>query len=181
MERNFLLTIEYDGSGFSGWQRQPQARTVQGELEEVLTKVCGGKVTLNGTSRTDAGVHALGQRASFSGEYGIPTEKIALAANNILAGGNRIASSLGDIRILSVEEKPADFHARFDSKGKKYRYIISNDHEPDIFRRKYCYHVGRPLDINAMRAAAEHIVGIHDFACFQSSGGQERQTTVRNV
>ena len=166
MERNFLLTIEYDGSGFSGWQRQPQARTVQGELEEVLTKVCGGKVTLNGTSRTDAGVHALGQRASFSGEYGIPTEKIALAANNILAGGNRIASSLGDIRILSVEEKPADFHARFDSKGKKYRYIISNDHEPDIFRRKYCYHVGRPLDINAMRAAAEHIVGIHDFACF---------------
>lgn len=102
MERNFLLTIEYDGSGFSGWQRQPQARTVQGELEEVLTKVCGGKVTLNGTSRTDAGVHALGQRASFSGEYGIPTEKIALAANNILAGGNRIASSLGDIRILSV-------------------------------------------------------------------------------
>ena len=181
MERNFLLTIEYDGSGFSGWQRQPQARTVQGELEEVLTKVCGGKVTLNGTSRTYAGVHALGQRASFSGEYGIPTEKIALAANNILAGGNRIASSLGDIRILSVEEKPADFHARFDSKGKKYRYIISNDHEPDIFRRKYCYHVGRPLDINAMRAAAEHIVGIHDFACFQSSGGQERQTTVRNV
>ena len=91
-ERNILLTIEYDGSEFCGWQRQPKVRTVQGELEQVLTKVCGAEVKLNGTSRTDSGVHALGQRASFCGRYGIPTDKIVTAANNILAGGKRMAS-----------------------------------------------------------------------------------------
>ena len=116
-----MLTIEYDGSNFSGWQRQPNARTVQGEMEKVLTKVCGAKVELNGTSRTDAGVHALGQRASFKGEYGIPTDKIMNASNNHLCGGKRLGSLIGDIRIKNLEEKPLDFHARFDSKGKKYR------------------------------------------------------------
>ena len=105
MERNFLLTIEYDGSNFSGWQRQPSARTVQGELEKVLSKVCGGKVELNGTSRTDAGVHALGQRASFKGEYGIPTDRIMAAANDCLFGGRRLGGALGDVRITAVEEK----------------------------------------------------------------------------
>ena len=82
MERNFLLKIEYDGSGFSGWQRQPEARTVQGELEAALSQVMGKPVQIHGTSRTDAGVHALGQQASFSGEFGIPTERIAQAVNN---------------------------------------------------------------------------------------------------
>lgn len=181
MERNLLLTIEYDGSEFSGWQRQPERRTVQGELERVLSKVCGTEVKLNGTSRTDAGVHALGQRASFKLESGIPTDKIKLAANNILAGGKNLASQVGDARILSVEEMPAEFHARFDSKGKMYRYVIYNGKEQNIFRRKYCYQVVNPLDIEQMKKAAEHIVGTHDFACFQSAGGQERETTVRTV
>ena len=129
MERNLLLTIEYDGSEFSGWQRQPARRTVQGELEKVLSKVCGVPVMINGTSRTDAGVHALGQRASFKLNSGIPTDKIKLAANNILAGGKNLASQVGDVRILDVQEMPEDFHARFDSKGKKYRYVISNSPE----------------------------------------------------
>ena len=80
-ERNILLTIEYDGSGFFGWQKQPSVRTVQGELERVLSAVCGSEVKLNGTSRTDAGVHALGQRASFKGEYGIPADRLMLASN----------------------------------------------------------------------------------------------------
>ena len=80
MERNILLTIEYDGSGFSGWQRQPGRRTVQGELERVLSRLCACDILINGTSRTDAGVHALGQRASFKGEFGIPTERIMRAA-----------------------------------------------------------------------------------------------------
>ena len=86
MERNFLLTIEYDGSGFSGWQRQPDVRTAQGELESVLSHVMGKPIQVNGTSRTDAGVHALGQQASFSGEFGIPTDRIQTAVNNLLAG-----------------------------------------------------------------------------------------------
>ena len=181
MERNLLLTIEYDGSEFSGWQRQPERRTVQGELERVLSKVCGVPVQINGTSRTDAGVHGLGQRASFKLKSGIPTDKIKLAANNILAGGKNLAASVGDVRILNVEEMPSEFHARFDAKGKKYRYVIFNGDDQNIFRRKYCYQVQKPLDVEAMQKAAEHIVGTHDFACFQSAGGQERETTVRTV
>ena len=95
MERNILLTIEYDGSGFSGWQRQPGRRTVQGELERVLSRLCACDILINGTSRTDAGVHALGQRASFKGEFGIPTERIMRAANNLLAGGRKFAVGCG--------------------------------------------------------------------------------------
>ena len=180
-EKNILLTIEYDGSEFFGWQRQPDVRTVQGELERVLTKVCGAEVKLNGTSRTDAGVHALGQRASFCGRYGIPTDRLLIAANNILAGGKRLASVTGDVRIISAREMPLDFHARFDSKGKKYRYVISNSPNIDIFRRKYCYQVTSPLNTEEMKRAAGFIKGTHDFAAFQSAGGQERETTVRTV
>ena len=181
MKRNLLLTIEYDGSEFSGWQRQPERRTVQGELERVLTKVCGVPVQINGTSRTDAGVHALGQRASFKLNSGIPTDKVKLAANNILAGGKNLASQVGDVRIIDIEEKDDAFHARFDSKGKMYRYVIYNGDDQNIFRRKYCYQVATPLDVDAMAEASKHIVGTHDFACFQSAGGQERETTVRTV
>lgn len=181
MERNILLTIEYDGSGFSGWQRQPHARTVQGELEQVLSRVCRCEISLNGTSRTDAGVHALGQRASFRGDFGIPTDKIMLAANNLLAGGQNSQIGVGDVRITEVCEMPPDFHARFDSKGKTYRYVIRNSEEPDIFQRSYCYQVKKALNLEAMRAAAEHIVGTHDFKCFQAAGGNERLTTVRTV
>ena len=181
MERNILLTIEYDGSGFSGWQRQPQARTVQGRLEEVLSRVCATEIKVNGTSRTDAGVHALGQRASFRGEFGIPTDRIMLAANNLLAGGRQALKGVGDVRITALEEVPPDFHARFNACGKKYRYLIRNLPEPDIFRRNYCYQVPQPLDLTAMREAAAYIVGTHDFKCFQAAGGEEKETTVRTI
>ena len=184
MLRNILLTIEYDGSGFSGWQRQPEKRTVQGELEKALSRACGCEVKINGTSRTDAGVHALGQRASFICDSGIPTEKLAFVTNNLLSGGqNKLAtgSGVGDIRILKAEEKPMDFHARFDCKNKTYRYVIRNTAEPNIFLRNYCYHVAKPLDIEKMREAAGYILGKHDFACFQSAGSNERLTTVRTI
>ena len=181
MERNIFMTIEYDGSDFCGWQRQPNVRTVQGHLEEVLSHVCGKEIKLNGTSRTDAGVHALGQCASFRGEFGIPTDRIMLAANNILAGGRQPLKGIGDVRITSLREMPPDFHARFSSRGKKYRYLIRNLPEPDIFRRNYCYQVPQPLDIESMREAAAYIVGTHDFKCFQAAGGEEKETTVRTI
>ena len=184
MERNFLLTIEYDGSGFSGWQRQPDVRTAQGELEAVLSHVMGKPIQVNGTSRTDAGVHALGQQASFHGEFGIPTDRIQTAVNNLLAGkggGYGKLGRVGDMRIVKVEEKPAEFHARFDSLGKRYRYIIGNGPDVDIFRRNYAYQITDPLDEAAMQEAALHIMGTHDFACFQASGGNERETTVRTI
>jgi tRNA pseudouridine38-40 synthase len=181
MERNFLLKIEYDGSEFSGWQRQPNVRTVQGELENALSRVCGVPITIHGTSRTDAGVHAFGQQASFKGEFGIPTERIQLAVNNILTGGKNMASVVGDVRVVELCQKDLDFHARFNACGKKYRYIINNSPDVDIFRRKYCYQIVRPLDIEGMKKAAKYIVGTHDFACFQSAGGQVCETTVRTV
>ena len=181
MERNVLLTIEYDGSGFHGWQRQPEVRTVQGELERVLTRVCGVPIDINGTSRTDAGVHALGQRASFKGDFGIPTDRLMLAANNLLAGGMNSQRGVGDVRIIASEEVPDDFHARFSSRGKMYRYIIRNCPDVDIFQRNYCYQVRQPLDIEAMMDAASYIEGTHDFKCFQAAGGQEKETTVRTI
>ena len=181
MERNVLLTIEYDGSGFHGWQRQPEVRTVQGELERVLTHVCGVPVAINGTSRTDAGVHALGQRASFKGDYGIPADRLVLAANNLLAGGMNSQRGVGDVRIISAEEVSDDFHARFSSRGKMYRYIIRNCTDVDIFQRNYCYQVRQTLDLEAMIEAAAYIEGTHDFKCFQAAGGQEKETTVRTI
>ena len=180
-ERNILLTIEYDGTSFYGWQRQPEARTVQGELEKALSKVCGTEIKINGTSRTDAGVHALGQQASFRGTFGIPTERLQTAVNNMLSGGKQSREKCSDVKITEVREMPLEFHARFDSKGKKYRYLIRNAEEPDIFKRNNCYQVKEPLDIEAMQKAAEYIVGTHDFACFQSAGGNVRETTVRTV
>ncbi|MDO4860289.1 MAG: tRNA pseudouridine(38-40) synthase TruA [Bacillota bacterium] len=180
MEKNILLTIEYDGSVFHGWQRQPEALTVQGMLEEALSTVCGKPVEINGTSRTDAGVHAYGQRASFKGDFGIPTERIAYAVNNALLS-DKWGEAAGAVRVLKAENVSSDFHARFDSKGKTYVYKIYNMPEMDVFRRNYCYHIPDELDIEAMRKAAKLIEGTHDFKCFEAAGGQERETTVRTI
>ncbi len=172
--KNVLLTIAYDGTNFHGWQRQPHCRTVQGELESVLTKLCGQEIVLSGTSRTDAGVHALGQHATFSGDFGIPVDRIALAANHLL-------ESSGDLRILKAEEVPGGFHARFDCKGKTYKYRIRFGSEPDIFSRNHCWQISQALDVEAMKKAAALFVGTHDFRCCMAAGGKEPETTVRTI
>lgn len=172
MIRNILLKIKYDGTEFCGWQRQPNVPTVQGEIERVLSILCAEDIEINGTSRTDAGVHAFGQQASFLGEFAIPTENILRAANNLLNPA---------VQITEVTEMPIGFHARFDSKGKTYCYKIHNGREKNPFLRNYCYFVDRELDFEAMQKAAKFIVGTHDFKCFQAAGGQERDTTVRTV
>lgn len=172
MFRNILLTIQYDGTDFSGWQRQPDRMTVQGEIEKALSLICREDVTVAGTSRTDAGVHAYGQRAGFSGDYGIPTERIKKAVNGILPAS---------VRIVAAEERPENFHARFDAKGKRYIYRIINSTEEDPFKRNYYYHVAGSLDTAAMAEAAMAIEGTHDFRSFQASGGSERESTVRTV
>ena len=180
MEKNFLIKIAYDGSCFSGWQRQPDKRTVQGTLEEALKVFTGTEIKLNGTSRTDAGVHALGQCASFKGDFGIPADGLMRAVNNLLAGGMNKKNPVGDCEILSIEEMPMDFHARFDCKCKTYRYVIYSG-EKDIFRRNYAYWMPQLPDVERMREAAAYLLGTHDFAAFQSSGGNERETTVRTI
>lgn len=181
MDKNILIKIEYDGSGFSGWQRQPGARTVQGTLEAALSKFCACDIRINGTSRTDAGVHALEQCASFKGDFAIPAKNLKRAVNNYLAGGMNTMNPVGDVRIREIYEMPEDFHARFDCKGKTYRYVINNSPEEDIFRRNYCYWVRDRLDIGRMREASEYILGTHDFKCFEAAGGQPRETTVRTI
>lgn len=179
--KNILLTLEYDGTNFAGWQVQPNHRTVQGELEKVLSSVCATKVQLNGTSRTDSGVHAYGQRANFKAELGIPTEKIMLAANHLLTGNQSSKEPSGDVRITAIEEKPMKFHARYDAVSKTYIYKIRNCADTDVFDRNYSYQITRPLNVEAMRKGAQKIVGTHDFKCFQSAGGKELETTVRTI
>ena len=178
-EKNIWLRIAYDGTGFCGWQRQPGKRTVCGRLEEVLTSLLGVPVKLNGTSRTDAGVHALGACASFKAPVRIPVDRLPKAINDRLATDR--LEGVGDIRILEAREMPPEFHARFSSNGKRYLYRIYNSPQRDIFRRNYVYQVSEPLDIDAMRKAAAHIVGEHDFAGFMSQGSTPQESTVRTV
>ena len=206
---NYLLTIAYDGSGFHGWQRQPSERTVQGHLETTFSRLFNRDIKLNGTSRTDAGVHALGQRASFVADLGIPTERLARVMNNALCGWEEGGFAMSPVRIVRAEEVPEGFHARFDCKGKKYIYRI-NCGETDIFRRNYVYHVnegrGREpsrnaptaltdaethaagggvkpciLDIDAMNEAAGLLIGTHDFKSFEAAGGTPRESTIRTI
>ena len=178
--RNILLTIEYDGTNFSGWQRQPNARTVQGEIEEALTKLIGKPMLIDGTSRTDAGVHAKGQCASFKLEdAGIPTDRIAKALNDILAFDK--LEGIGDVRILSAVEMPEDFHARYSAKGKRYIYRLYNAAEKSPFRRTLFYQIAEKLDLDAMRDAAKYIIGTHDFKSFETSGSTVHESTVRTI
>ncbi|GAB1475915.1 tRNA pseudouridine(38-40) synthase TruA [Bacillota bacterium] len=177
--KNVLLTIQYDGTNFSGWQRQPGRRTVQGELERVLSILCRQQITLQGTSRTDAGVHALGQRACFKGDFGIPTDRIPLAANHLLSGQGHF--SVGDIRITEAEEVPEDFHPRFDALGKKYIYRILNSSTPDIMKRNFCYQIEEPLNLRDMQQGADLLAGEQDFKCFMAAGGNIPESTVRTI
>jgi tRNA pseudouridine38-40 synthase len=186
MMKNILLTIEYDGTDFCGWQKQPHQRSVQGEIEDVLSILCSQPIKINGTSRTDAGVHALGQRANFKGDFQIPVDRIQKAANNLLSArraNHRRATlgAVGDIQITEVRQVPLDFHARFDAVGKKYIYLIDCAPEKNIFRRNYAYQFSKDLDIEGMNAAAKAMVGRHDFKCFQAAGGKELETTVREI
>ena len=176
--KTVLLKIEYDGSDFSGWARQPGQRTVQGELEQVLSTLCRCDISLNGTGRTDAGVHAMGQTASFSGEFNIPVDNLVKAANDILAE-SRFKG--GDVRIVSACEVSEGFHARFDAKGKTYTYMIRNSAQIPVFLRNYRYNVKKKLDVDAMQAAIAHFKGTHDFATFMAAGGTPQNSTVRTI
>ncbi len=177
---NVLITIQYDGTNFCGWQIQPDKRTVQGEIEYVLKYIAGEDIHIHGTSRTDAGVHALGQCASFDWNCTMPVEKLPMVMNRRFgACGLGRSGRPGDIKIIDARVMPEGFHARYDCKGKTYRYII--DRSKDIFRRNYAYLITEDLDIEAMKAAAAHIVGTHDFKCFEASGATPRETTVRTI
>ena len=172
--KRILLTVEYDGTAYAGWQRQINGLAVQQVLEEKLSKACGEPIRVTGASRTDAGVHAAGQRVHFDTGCSIPPERFPFVLNTILPG---------DIRVQAGREVPADFHARFLSDGKCYTYrIINNRHGSALLRRTHV-HVPVPLDLAPMREAARDLLGRHDFAAFQAAGGTAKTTwrTIRSV
>jgi tRNA pseudouridine38-40 synthase len=174
--RHFKLTIAYDGTDFHGWQIQSNKPTIQGEISSVLRQITQENVMLNGAGRTDAGVHALGQVASFRTQSGLSAAEFQRALNALLPSA---------IRIVGSEEVGQDFHARWSALGKIYRYRLYRGKvvPPAVWR--YVLHYPFPLDEDAMRIAASRFVGPHDFAAFAASTGSEdddkERSTVREI
>ena len=155
--RNLKLILAYDGTEFSGWQVQPDAATIQGTLASAIGRLTGEKVLPQGSGRTDAGVHALAQVATFATDSPIPAENLVKALNDILPAS---------IRILQVEEAPAEFHARKSARAKTYRYRVYREAICPPFLARYVWHYPFPLDEVAMQLAAEFVLGEQDFTSF---------------
>ena len=169
--RNIRLLIEYDGTNYLGWQVQAKGLTIQGVIEEKLTLLTGEKINLIGSGRTDAGVHALGQVASFKTRSRMESRTLQKALNSLLPS---------DIVIQKVEEVEEDFHARKNPKGKVYEYHILNRETRSAFHRAYAWHLPQRLNLMEMRRAARMLIGEHDFSCFRSVGTPTK-TAVRRV
>jgi tRNA pseudouridine38-40 synthase len=171
MVKNFRLTIEYDGTGYHGWQRQPNDPSIQAEIERALKIMTRQKVILTGSGRTDAGVHAQGQVANFKCRTRLLPEDFRQGLNSLLPDA---------IVILDCTTVPPDFHARFDAKGKQYRYTIRNHPLPAAIGRQYAWWIRKPLDKAAMRRALADLLGRHDFKAFEGAGSP-RPHTIRQV
>jgi tRNA pseudouridine38-40 synthase len=167
----FLLTVEYEGTNYSGWQRQLNHKSVQEELERAIETATRQFSTVMGASRTDAGVHALGQRAHFDTNATIPSEKWPYVLNTLLPR---------DIRVSSCLRVHDTLHARFSARNKEYEYRYFNRRHHSATRRNFAAFVPLPMDIDLMRQAVVPLVGTHDFAAFQAAGGTAK-TTVRTI
>lgn len=174
--RSVKLTIAYDGAEFHGWQIQPGVPTIQGALNEVASQITQEKIVVHGASRTDAGVHALGQVGHFRTRSAIPAEEIQRALNALLPAS---------IRIMAAEEVGPDFHARWQAQAKTYRYRIYRGAVLPPFENRRALHYSGPLDEAAMMAAAREFEGEHDFETFAASSGSEDddrdRSTVREI
>lgn len=169
--RNLCLTLSYDGTGYVGWQIQPNGVSVQSTVESALEKLTGETIRVIGASRTDSGVHALGQVANFQTASKIPNEKFLQGLQNFLPD---------DIAVTSAKEVPEDFHATYSACWKTYRYIILNRRVPDPLVRNYVWRISQPLDLHAMQRAADLLLGKHDFRCFESQY-PNKATSVRTI
>lgn len=165
MERTIRLTLEYVGTRFHGWQRQVRLRTVQGELEDALGTVLRHPVSLAAAGRTDAGVHALGQVASFRTASDLPPERIRRGANALTGS---------DLVVTAADEADVDFHARFSARARHYAYVILERPSALWADRAFCPR--RFPDLEAMSEAAGHLAGDHDFAEFSCRGDEETST-----
>ena len=169
--RNFKITVQYDGTKYNGWQRQGNTKnTIQERFENVLFKMCGKKVEIFASGRTDAGVHADEQTANFKCDTLMNEAEILCYINKYLPE---------DIRVTSLEEVDIRFHSRLNAISKTYEYTIATE-KPDVFIRKYVFFASKTPDIEKMKRAAELIVGKHDFKGF-SSVGRTKKSTVRTV
>ena len=163
--KRVCLTIEYDGTNYSGWQKQPKVKTIQGEIENAILKSIGEEVELFGSGRTDAGVHALNQKAHFDLTRAVPISKLPEILNNILPD---------DIVIKKAEEVDLNFHARFSAKGRGYIYRILNRKAPPAIEKNRVWWVPVPLDIEKMRQGAQYLLGKHDFTSFRAAACQAK-------
>ena len=168
---NYKILLQYDGTDFHGWQVQSDLRTVQGELERVLSLLDDGEVHVAGSGRTDAGVHAEGQVASVKMNRVFKPDKLRSAIN-----GN----SFRDVRATKVEEVDDDFHARFSAKGKTYVYRIINAAVMSPFWVRYAHHESTPLDIRKMNEASRYFLGEHDWTAF-SAAQSDSKSRVRTI
>ncbi len=172
MEKNYLLCIEYDGSRYSGWQRQGNTdNTIESKLTQCLKLMCGcEEVELHGSGRTDAGVHARGQMANVKLDTALDTHEIKSYMNRYLPD---------DIRVKLVDIADDGFHARLNARKKIYSYTIDVGEKPDVFRRKYSWHLGERLDISKMKEAANLLLGQKDFRSF--SDMKTKKSSVRTI
>jgi tRNA pseudouridine38-40 synthase len=171
--RNIKLILAYDGTDFSGWQIQPDGFTIQGTLASAIGRITGEKVLPQGSGRTDAGVHAIAQVATFQTESVVPTANFVIALNDILPSS---------IRVLEATEVPTEFHPRKSARAKTYRYRIYRDAICPPFFAHYVWHYPYPLDEDAMRESASLIEGEHDFTSFAAVDAERgREGNVSNV
>jgi len=173
--RNLKLVLSYDGTEFSGWQVQPGSATVQGALALAIGRVTGENILPQGSGRTDAGVHALGQVASFGTQSPIPPENLVIALNDILPGA---------IRVLEATEVPGEFHARKSARSKTYCYRMYRGAICSPFITRYVWHYPYPLDEDQMQEVAGMIVGEQDFTSFAAvdpERGREEMSNVRQI
>ena len=170
--RNIRLRLQYEGTRYQGWQKQTSTdNTIQGKMETLLTKMCGEPIEISASGRTDAGVHALGQVANFHTESAMSVEEILEYCNRYLPE---------DIAVVEVSEAAPRFHSRLNATGKRYRYRIINSQIPDVFWRRYAAEEPEALDLDAMRKAAERLLGEHDFKAF-TSAKKSKKSTVRRI
>jgi tRNA pseudouridine38-40 synthase len=169
--KNFKITIEYDGSRYCGWQRQNNDPTIQEAIEKALMKMTDQKISVIGSGRTDAGVHAYGQVANFKCDT-------TLTTSDFRGGLNSLTPE--DIVIAECEAVADEFHARFSVTSKIYHYRILNRSNPSAIMRQYAWHIRKTLDLDDMRTAIPHLLGSHDFKAFEGAGSP-RSHTVRNV
>lgn len=170
--RKMKLTIAYDGTDYSGFQRQPGRRTIQGVLEETLSRILGESIVIEGSGRTDAGVHALGQVCHFVTSKPVPADRFPYILGHTLPR---------DLVVVSSEEVAIDFHARKSAYWKTYRYQVETQSIPRLHMRRFAYHYPvDTIDLTAMKQAAVHLVGTHDFTSF-CSAKTEIEDKVRTI